>query len=85
MQRSILWEVFGWLMNVLLSGILPDRHWSGNEVSSGRRYVAEGWRGGLMQIRGDWEFLCSVFRFACWNAAGNMSWMCNAANTSGLL
>ena len=30
-----LWKVFGWSMNVLLSGILPDRDWSGNEVPSG--------------------------------------------------
>ena len=59
-----LWEVFGWSMNVLLSGILPERDWSGNDVPSGGGYVAEGWRGSLVQIRGDWEeFLCSVFRF----------------------
>ena len=67
-----LWDVFGWSTNVLLSGILPDRDWSGNEVSSGGRYEAEGWRGSLIQIRGDWEFLCSVFRFPYWNAASNM-------------
>ena len=78
-----LWEVFGWSMNVLLSGILPERDWSGNEVPSGGRHVAEGWRGSLIQIRGDWEFLCSVFRFPYWNAAGNMCWMCSATNAVG--
>ena len=46
--------------------------------------MAEGWRGSLIQIRGDWEFLCSVFRFPCCNAAGNMCWMCSAANTGRL-
>ena len=80
-----LWKVFGWSTNVLLSGILPDRDWSGNEVSSGGRYVAEGWRGSLIQIRGDWEFLCSVFRFPYWNAASNMCWMCSASNAVGRL
>ena len=46
--------------------------------------MAERWRGSLIQIRGDWEFLCSVFRFPCCNAAGNMCWMCSAANTGRL-
>ena len=80
-----LWEVFGWSMNVLLSRILPERDWGGNEVPGGGRYVAEGWRGSLIQIRGDWEFLCSVFRFPYWNAAGNMCWMCSATNEVGRL
>ena len=48
-----LWEVFGWSINVLL--------WERCQVEG--RYVAEGWRGSLIQIRGDWDFLCSVFRF----------------------
>ena len=81
-----LWEVFGWSMNVLLSGILPERDWSGNDVPSGGRYVAEGWRGSLIQIRGDWEeFLCSAFGFPYRNAAGNMCWMCSASNAVGRL
>ena len=66
-------------MNVLL-GILPGRDWSGNEVPGGERYVAEGWRESLIQLRGDWEFLCAVFRFPYWNAAGNLCWMCSATN-----
>ena len=45
MDRTLdaLWEVFGWSMIVLLSGILPERDWSGNEVPGGGRFVA-GWR-----------------------------------------
>ena len=66
-------------MNVLL-GILPGRDWSGNEVPGGERYVAEAWRESLIQLRGDWEFLCAVFRFPYWNAAGNLCWMCSATN-----
>ena len=48
------------------------------EVPSGGRHVAEGWRGSLIQIRGEWEFLCSVLRFPYWNAG-----VCNAVNTGG--
>ena len=36
-------------MNVLLSGILPERDWSGNDVPGGGGYVAERWRGSLIQ------------------------------------
>ena len=80
-----LWKVFGWSMNVWLLGILQHRDWICNEVSSGGRYVAEGWRGSLIQICGDWWFLCSVFRFPFWNAAGNMCWMCSGSNAVGRL
>ena len=70
-------------MNVLLSGILTDWDWSGTR-SAKWRALCEGERGNLIQIRGDW-FLCSVFRFPYWNAAGNMCWMCSAANRVGRL
>ena len=56
-------------MKVSLSGILPELHWSSNEVPGGGRYVAEGWRGSLIQLRGNICWTCSAS-----NAVGRLLW-----------
>ena len=81
-----LLELFSWSMNVLLSGVTPEAEWSGKPLASGGRYIAEGWRGALCQIRGDWQFFCELFGFPTWNSAVSMCWMCGASSTiEGLL
>ena len=44
--------------------------------------VANGWPtngdGALVQVRGDWEFHCQIFRLPKWSHGGNMCWMCKA-------
>ena len=33
----------------------------------------------LMQVRGDWEFYCDIFKFPRWNEANRMCWICRAS------
>lgn len=80
-----LWRVFAWSMNCLLTGITPSIDWDLKEMHGGRRYIAEGWRGALIQVRGDWEFLANVVGLPHWGAGDNMCWMCHASNTDPAL
>ena len=41
--------------------------------------LAGGQRACLCQVRGDWEFYCSIFSFPKWNTSANMCWMCDAS------
>ena len=34
----------------------------------------------VLQLRGDWQFLCQAFGFPQWNAADNMCWVCAAGD-----
>ena len=67
-----LLRVFGWSMNVLLSGIVPDRNHDDLPLPNARGYVADGIRGCLCQIRGDWEFYAVVLGMAHWRNKHNM-------------
>ena len=73
-----LFKVFAWSFNALLSGISPEQNWEGVSMSGGGQWLANKWRGALVQVRGDWEFHCQIFQLPKWSHAGNMCWMCNA-------
>jgi len=72
-------DIFSWSFNVALTGLTPDIDWAGREVAGPRSYLADRWRGALVQIRGDWEFYVSIFHFPPWNGAKEMCWMCKAS------
>jgi hypothetical protein len=73
-----LFEVFAWSFNVLLTGLTPSVDWRGAPVGGGQDYLCGGYRGSLIQVRGDWEFHCQIFRLPKWSHGGNMCWMCGA-------
>ena len=75
-----LLKVFGWSMNVLLSGIVPDRNHDDLPLPNARGYVADGIRGCLCQIRGDWEFYAVALGMAHWKNKANMCWLCKASH-----
>ena len=74
-----LMDIFSWSFNVALSGLTPDTDWAGRDVEGPRAHIAGRWRGSLVQVRGDWQFYCEVFRFPAWNAAEEMCWLCRAS------
>ena len=76
-----LFRVFAWSVNVLLTGITPDRDWDGKPLSGGCEYIAAGWRAALVQVRGDWEFYANTLGFPNWATGVNMCWLCAASNT----
>ena len=60
---------FSWSCNALLAGKFP-------ETSTD---LANGWRGSLCQVRGDWQFYCQALYFPSWNAGEMMCWLCRAS------
>ena len=80
---DVLWRVFAWSMNALLTGIRPELDWANNPLPDANEYIAGGYRGALVQVRGDWEFYCSVFRFPYWHESTRMCWLCRASNVVG--
>jgi len=72
-------EVLSWSFNVALSGLSPEIDFAGRPVAGPRTYLANRWRAALVQVRGDWEFYVSTFRFPPWNGAEEMCWMCRAS------
>ena len=77
-------DIFSWSFNVALTGLTPDRDWAGKDVEGPRSYLAGRWRGALVQVRGDWEFYTTIFRFPTWNGAEEMCWMCKASAAGDL-
>jgi hypothetical protein len=76
-----IFRIFAWSMNALLSGHAPLRDWADRPRGDGGRILADGLRGALCQVRGDWAFYCEVFGFPQWNSAVEMCWMCKASST----
>ena len=77
-----LWKIFSWSMNNLFTGITPSTDWEGRPREGGAQYVAQGWQGALVQIRGDWEFYANVLGVPNWASALNMCWFCKASNST---
>ena len=75
-----LWKMFGWSLNALLTGITPEMNWEDRPCDGANEFIAEGWRGARIQVRGDWEFYANVLRFPNWATNVNMCWMCQASN-----
>ena len=74
-----IFRILGWSFNVLLTGITPSEDWQSKPLKGGGAYLAGGYSACLTQVRGDWEFYCSIFSFPRWNGAENMCWMCDAS------
>ena len=72
-------RVLGWSFNVLLTGLEPMIDELGNPLPpSDARYLAGGFKGVLVKVRGDWEFYNSVFKVPHWKSLGRMCWLCGA-------
>ena len=74
-----IWRVFSWSLNHLCTGISPSKDWRDMCIDGGERWLAEGYRGLLVQIRGDWEFLAQVIRLPAHNNNDNNCWLCRAS------
>ena len=73
-----LLRVFCWSTNILLTGITPERNWDDKPYANAGRFIANGFRGVFMQLRGDWEFYANTLHFPNWANNGNMYWFCGA-------
>ena len=73
-----IFKIIGWSFNVLVTGLWPEEDWMKRPLDQ-HGYLANGLRGCLSQVRGDWEFYTSIFGFPKWNEAKNMCWMCGAS------
>ena len=81
---AALFQIINWSFNVLASGITPETDHMGRLAVGGGRYLAQQFRGILSQVRGDWEFHVSTFKFPSWQGADNMCWMCSASSRGAL-
>ena len=77
---DLLMRAFSWSVNILLAGETPMTDWQGNALSGGGLPLADGWRGQVAQVRGDWQFFCQAFYFPQWNVADVMCPFCRASN-----
>ena len=72
-------KLLGWSFNVLLTGVEPVMDENGNALPSGAaRYLAGGYRGVLVKVRGDWEFFNTIFMVPHWKSLSRMCWLCMA-------
>ena len=76
-------DIMGWSFNIALTGLTPVLSYEGEQIDD-PVYLAGRWKGSLIQIRGDWEFYCSIFGFPQWNTAESMCWLCKAAGFGDL-
>ena len=79
-----LFEALAWSFNAMLGGISPDRDWEDRPIGGGGKFLAARYRAALVQVRGDWEFMASVFHLPKWNEATNMCWLCRASAAGDL-
>ena len=56
-------HIFAWSMNQLLSGVFPTEDCDRNPLPGGGGSLADGYRGALCQVRGDWAFYKEIFGF----------------------
>ena len=59
--------------NTLLDGKTPSTNLLNRGFLGGGEWLANGWRGALCQIRGDWAFHCECFYCPQWNSADRSS------------
>ena len=65
-------RIMAWSFNVLLDGVTPYADDMGRPLLGGGQLLAQGWKGALCQVRGDWSFYCECFYFPQWNSAHMM-------------
>eukprot|EP00959_Pyramimonas_sp_CCMP1952_P475406 9504166-Pyramimonas_sp.AAC.1 len=58
-------------MNQLMRGVRGD----------GTPLRANGYKGIVVMLRGDWEFFTQALNFPRWDSSPNMCWMCSATNS----
>ena len=81
-SMQAIFEVIGWSMRCAMEGIAPGhRHcgspWTAEDIQHRLPHGVEVPRFGVLQIRGDWEFLVQAFRFRSYNSE-RFCWMCDA-------
>ena len=64
-----IFEILGWSFNVMATGVCPEKDWLGRAQPHRSHYLAQGYRGVRCQVRGDLEFVASIFAFPKWNEA----------------
>jgi hypothetical protein len=82
-----LFEVLAWSFRCLLDGEAPGARHDGSPFGADERRLPPGTalpRAGLLQLRGDWEYMSTVFRLR-WFTSHRFCWMCQATNTPGPL
>ena len=79
------WEVMAWSFNCLANREYPLHDHTGTKFDDQDdrfKLAIDGefcpGRGVVLQLRGDWQFLCQAFGFPQWNSVENMCWICAA-------
>ena len=75
-----LLAIFAWSVNHLSTGITPWRDHNDLPLEGGHEYIAEGYRGTVIQVRGDWEFFSNVLKLAHWGNKINCWFLCKASH-----
>jgi len=76
--------IMSWSFNVMVTGVWPAVDWHDRELPPRPEFLAGRFRGCLCQIRGDWEFYATLFKFPKWNNALRMCWLCDASASGRL-
>jgi hypothetical protein len=80
-----LLKVFAWSMGILKGGAPPSCRHDGSEFTPQDQRARTALcvllpRAALLQVRGDWEWLCQCFRFRHY-ANESFCWLCDATHT----
>lgn len=81
---NVLFRAFAWSLNEMHIGEFPRRNRFGKALGvqdKAGEDLADGFRGVLCQVRGDWQFYCEVMYFPQWNSAERMCWFRQASST----
>ena len=74
-------SVIAWSLQSLGEGIYPHCRHDGGSLDKARKQKAGKpmpARGGLVQLRGDWDWNCKWFGCPQWNEKNGMCWLCKA-------
>ena len=74
-----IFDRLAWSLNAISEGKLPERDWKGKPLKNAGRILAKGWKGKLIQVRGDWEFYCQALQFPTSTSVPRMCWICQAS------
>jgi hypothetical protein len=82
-----IFDVVSWSFQCLRDGVTPTTRHDGSAFTDHDRKVRLSGsqsipQAGLAQVRGDWEWLTTVFRTR-WYTAQSFCWMCDATRTPG--
>ena len=84
-----IFEIFSWSMSALLNGAMPVcRHdgspWCSSDAGTRVQEAGQalGFKGCLIQIRGDWAFYKQAFNVPSWSSE-EICWLCRATRSIG--